>query len=309
MRRRDVLRSAVISTAAVSGYTLPTAAERKSTTEEIKQDILQAIKLDRKHGSEAKNEYLEARDYSTTSQTVEAQIETPTYGEKSDEEPSKTQVGTQAIDDPRSGGIKVHIGAAEHYLGKLAAYLRVEYKFGVYCDPTSQYPALSYGEEPDDAVGIMWNSRQNEYFELADGGGESAMIANRDPISWDRDVHSPSIGRTGFRYSDSDVHDRWFEQTIDTDCESSDNVNSDYWEWVDAGACGVILDPVGNWDPSRRKVRAAYTHAHSNYNYEPSLSFSAAGPALSFTPGYTVTQTKIVTDEDGDNLEISQSDL
>lgn len=306
MERRDLLKRVGTGATALSGLAGNVTASDESDVAEFKRDVLEAFAIGRERGDDAMEDYFDSSGYPHTS--IEA-FESFSLG-SSDPTQGNTEnaggVSTQSIANPQGGGIRVRMGVAEHYLGYLAAYLRVEYQFMSVCDGI-QWQRVSFGTAPDDAAGIMWNSRQNEYFELADGGGESAIIANDYDVRWDRDFHSPSIGRTGFRYDDTSVWQNWARRAYDTPCNYSRGLP--LVASVDAGVCGVILDPVGDWNRDRRVVRGAYTHAHGTIALAPSISFSYSGPSLSFGPSYRITDHKIVTNDEGDDLQVYQSEL
>lgn len=269
-----------------------------------------ALKIGDSRGKEAREKFFEENGYSYTSKTIEKSIPLG-----SDDSQTEDEVSTEAINDPKDGGIRVTIGATDGRdspeSADLLAWVSVEYLFSAICAggrPGRFFPSSS-GEDPKDALGIAWNSRQNEFFRLADDGGESAIQVIGSNVSWYEDMHEPTVGRTAFRFNDSDSYSDWESNNIDhTDCGLL-NTGERVVGYYPAGTCGVYLTTYGDHDPDERVVRASYTHAHSTLDFSTSLSFTSSGPGIEVTPEYRTDYDRIATDPDGDNLEVYQSEL
>ncbi|MDQ2049042.1 hypothetical protein RBH26_00940 [Natronolimnohabitans sp. A-GB9] len=305
MERRKILQAIGVSSALSAS--IGTASAKDSDGDDFKQDMRHALKIGHSRGKEAREKFFEENGYSYTSKTIEKSI---SLG--SDDSQTEDEVSTEAINDPKDGGIRVTIGATEGRdppeSADLFAWVSVDYKFSATC-AGQEFIGDSSGEDPKDALGIAWNSRQNEYFRLADDGGESAMEAIGSNVSWYEDMHEPVVGRTVFRFNDSDSYSDWVSDNVDnTDCgllNAGEKVVGPY----PGGTCGVYLTTYGDHDPDERVVRASYTHAHATVDVATSLSFTSSGPGIEVTPEYRTDYDRIATDPDGDDLEVYQSEL
>lgn len=308
MNRRKLLKNIGVG-ATVSSIVGTVSGSGNENIDQYNKEIQKALQIERKRGEEAKEKFLKRKGYSYVSKEATKPISLgPNDNEESDSKTTDDELEPLSIDDPHDGGILVRIsGMKSPLLSHISVHLTIKYKFETYCDAWG-YHGRSYGENPKDAAGIMWNSRQNEYFELTDGGGESAVFAEGN-ASWYRELHSPTIGRTGFRFDDQETYQDWESDLPHCGTLNPRQIRDTEKEQIYAGQCGVHLDPKGGWDPDQRVVRAAYTHAHGSLSSSPSLGFSAGGPTISFSPEYRVNDDHIVTDDDGDNLEIYQSEI
>jgi hypothetical protein len=194
-------------------------------------------------------------------------------------------ISVEGIDDPGSGGIEVELqGVHEVPTGLFAFRLGATYELRAVRD-SSGFSAVpvgeSFGRAPRDAAGIKWNSRQHEYWSLADGGGESAMI-EEEHIEWDTQLHSPTDGRTASRFDDEVISEDWLaDQNWTYNILTRDDPVSG---WSARERCGIIVERAGNHDASERVVRANYTHAWTPADVNIDLEFDDSGPGLSFSP-------------------------
>jgi hypothetical protein len=308
MQRRQLLKQVGIGTVSLTSAAGVVSAGDRDLTE-FKRVVRKAYKLENQEGEAAKNDFLERNDVQITSEEVSKEI--PLEYQPQNEEGETGQVNPDKIQDPNSGGITVRIeGACADWVSKntVAATLTVNYDLKAKCNYTSQptpgawYSFPSGGATPKDAAGIKWNDRQNKYFELADGGGESAMLKVGD-VSWERDLHSPTVGKTAFRFDDLKVTNDWKDTLPNCGPTDYDQHYETESSTVRAGQCGVFLNPWGDWDPDQRVVRGTYTHAWGTLSITPSIGWGD-GPVVSIGPEWQVNEAKVVTDENGDDIEV-----
>ncbi|WP_139246303.1 MULTISPECIES: hypothetical protein [Natrialbaceae] len=314
MRRRKLLKTVGASSALYATVGTISAKSSEGDSNRFKKDMQRALSIGSSQGNKGMEKFFEENGYSYASKTVEESFSLGPDDTQTDDG-GTPEIEPDAINDPQDGGVKVTIGATDGSDAPgdtdMYAWLSVAYKFSASCAGSSFIPD-SHGEDPRDAAGIAWNSRQNEYFELADGGGESAMDASGQMdhhVKWNEDLHEPTVGRTSFRFDDKEIYNLWEDVAVDNnDCGLLDPGKTEEGVYP-AGVCGVYLSTIGDWEPDRRVVRASYTHAHGVLNISPTLSFSASGPAIGFSPSIDITEHRISTDSDGNNLEVHQSEI
>jgi len=315
MRRRKLLTC--LGTGIAASCTATTVSGKSSEgLEAFRKHIKQAATIEEKDGEEAKKDFLRDKGYGYGSKEVTASFST----EDSDGDP------TIQVSDPQNGGIKAHIDGylprGDDQEADLAVLLRPEFKFARKCSTPNlgggpgqgaAWRDKSQGRAPKDAGALMWNSRQNEYFELANGGGEDATIINDldGGTEWAQSIHSPSVGRTGFKYSDVEAFESWKSATDFPDC--SVTTPGQWGEriegWYLASQAGVFLEEQNDWSPDERVVSAAYTYSEGTVGVSPTLGYTGTGPTVGFSPNYAVNEYPIKTEPNGENLEIHQSEI
>lgn len=327
MKRRTLIRD-IGTGIAIFGASAGTASGNENMgTQEFKRVVEKAAVIEDTHGLKAKKEYLDDHDISYTSKEASKPISLGSDSKESvtSERGRKTSsrgqnesnstadpgndIQVQQIQDPQSGGITVSMRTIcapprDNYTN-VGVEISIDYDFKATCHQgTGQWQHVSYGEDPKDAAAIIWNSLQNEYYELIDGGGESAVYSYSN-VSWDRDLHQPAKGRTAFRFDDHQVYHDWGGSPDDLgDSCGSDGLTTENSATVKGGTCGVFLKPIGDYPNRSRPVRANYTHAHGSLDINPGVGWSASGPAIMFTPKYRINQDMVVTDENDDDLLI-----
>ncbi len=298
MQRRKLLQTIGVGTISM-GATVSTA--RSSESSNIKGDMKKANEIRDKKGIEAATDFLEDNGYRTGSKEFTKSIKLGV-----NEANTSGSVGTQKIEDPQDGGITVELlGVQEGFNDRVGIFVETSYDYRVKC-LRGRWNNKSSGADPNDAVGIAWNSFQNEFFELAFGGGENAMSTPKHS-EWNEDVHDPSRGRTGFNIDDKEAFLDW-EDSL-PNCTVYKGLDEEEEDEVYGTNCGLYLEPVGDWDPEDRVINVAYTHAWANISINPSVSFSSDGPALEFSPDWQVNDSTITTSDDGTNLEMSQAEI
>ncbi len=306
MERRSLIKAIGVGASTLCMPVMTSAAKQEDgNPEEFKSDMRRSIEIGHEEGQEAREEFLKKKGYGHTSMEVYQHLSLGSDDSEGDEQNSDS-ISPSSIDDPQDGGIRAYIGATGGIGGpsgtNMFASLSIEYEFSAVCVEGS-YIADSHGSNPRDAAGIAWNTRQNEYFKLADDGGESAMETTGH-ATWDEDLHEPTTGRTGFRFDDHASYQDWDPGSCGF-LEGGDRKEG----YEVGGTCGVYLTSVGDWNTDRRVVRASYTHAHATVSVSPTLSFSATGPTIGIGPSYRVTDHEISTNNSGDDLQVYQSDI
>jgi hypothetical protein len=239
--RRRVLQTITAGSLGAAALASGTTArdENESSLTEI---LSSADRIEREEGTKARDRFLDQEGYPSATKTG--------YVETTDD------VGIEGIDDPGNGGIEVELqGIHEVPTGRFAFRLGATYSLRVVCDD-SGFSALpvgdSFGRAPRDAAGIKWNSRQHEYWSLADGGGESVMI-EEDHTEWDDQVHDPTVGRTAFRFDDEAISEDWLaDQNWTCNIFTRDDPVSG---WSARERCGIIVERARDHDASERVVR------------------------------------------------------
>ncbi|QCS44876.1 hypothetical protein [Natrinema versiforme] len=311
MRRRSLIKAVGVSASTLCMPVMASAAkEEDGNPEEFKRDMRRSIEIGHTEGQEAREEFLEKKGYGHTSIEIYQPLSLGSDDGEGDEQNSDS-ISPSSVNDPQDGGIRAYISASGGNSGpsgtNMFASLSIGYEFSASCNG-QEFTPKSHGENPRDAAGIAWNTRQNEYFKLADDGGESAMETTGN-ATWSEDLHDPTVGRTGFRFDDAASYEDWEDDNVNNyDCGLVD-VGDEENGYEHGGTCGVYLTSVGDWSKDQRVVRASYTHAHASVAVSPTLSFSATGPAIGFSPEYRITDHKVMTGNSGDDLEVYQSEI
>jgi hypothetical protein len=295
VRRRKLMQSMAVGAASIGSAVAVTGSK---TDDAFKQKTQKAVEIKNKKGIEAAKDFLRDNGYRTGSKTIENSFSLGGEQSRTDDE-----VGTQKITDPQDGGISITLFPMQND-GKFYVSVDNKYDLRVKC-MRGRWANRSAGEAPPDAVGIAWNTYQNEYFDLADGGGENAMTTSKN-TSWNEGVHDPSRGRTAFKANDRAVQTNW-EDSLDS-CTVYKGLEEREENNVYGTGCGVYLEPTGDWEPEERVVYVAYTHSWSKFGFSPSMQFASTGPAIQFKPSWQAKEVKITADEDGTDLAISQAD-
>jgi hypothetical protein len=251
--RRRVLQT--ITAGSLGAVALAGGSTARDEDDSSLTDVLSgAGRIERDEGTKARDRFLDQEGYPSATKTGSVEM--------------TDDVGVKGIDDPGSGGIEVELqGVHEVPTGLFAFRLGATYELRVVCD-SSGFSAVpvgeSFGRAPRDAAGIKWNSRQHEYWSLADGG-ESAMI-EEEHIEWDTQLHSPTDGRTAFRFADEAISEDWLaDQNWTCNILTRDDPVSG---WSARERCGIIVERAGNHDASERVVRANYTHAWTSRGHQ-----------------------------------------
>lgn len=299
--RRSVLKRSLAAGATIAGVSGTALGSNLDDLEQMQRDILEAERIEWGYGEREKARFLDERGYKHANRTIEFELD---VGGEEDEEET---VDIESIDDPQDGGIKATIGG---YYNTHSAYysasLTTNYWLRAVCafSNVGYYSPDSGGSQPKDAAAIRWNPPWAEYWELIDGGGENAVFGS-EHVSWDENRHNPGTGRTGFRFDDLGITNDWVDDL--PDCGWWDaHVEEEYER---AGTCGVMLTPAGDHEMSERKVWGSYTHAWSNIRISVSPQWDSGGFDLTLSPYVDVDDAIIKTDEDGNDLEITQAEI
>lgn len=299
MQRRKLLHTMGIGVVTMGSAVTTSQAASESKPEEIWKE---SLRIRSEKGTEAAEDFLADNGFRTGSNQFESSVNLG--GNENNEKNAGGDLKPHSIQDPQSGGITVELfGGQNSYTNDLYAGVSVDYKFIVDCLPgLAGIDEVSSGWEPKDAIGIAWNSYQNEYFNLADGGGSRAMTEGLN-TEWHEDLHDPSRGRTVFRADDRSAFDDWWSDQTPCYRETAE-------EEVRGAVCSLSLEPKGDFEPEERVITAAYTHSYQEAEIlSPSLGFSGTGPAVTFSPSYRINEDKVKTSDDGTDIEISQADL
>lgn len=297
MQRRKLLQTIGVG-AVTMGPTV--SATRSSGESKSEEHWKKSIEIRSEKGREAAEDFLDDNGFRTGSKKFKNSVNLG-----SDEKKEGGDLNIHSIQDPQSGGISVELFGGENpRASHMFVGVQVDYEFKAECW-RYRWWGRSHGENPKDAIGIAWNSYQNEYFDLARGGGSRAMTEGLN-TEWYEDLHDPSQGRTVFRADDSNSYYDWEDDL--PDCNLG-NRNEYEKEEVRGAVCSLALEPKGDFEPEERVVRAAYTHSHGDLSISPSLGWSSTGPVVSFSPSYRVNEDTITTSDDGTDIEISQADL
>lgn len=305
MERRQLLKrlGAGTTVATLTAGSVVGRRTENSRSESFKETIEKAMEVQEEAGEASKNQFLDRHGLGhTTTEVKRDGVFSP--GENGDGASDQTQSGgsvsAQDVENAQNGGIQATMTAVCRSGDKYGVWLSIYYEFEAKCGGRQgRWVERSGGAAPKDAAGISWNSQQNEYFELAGSGGRNATLARGDHVSWDQDLHDVSQGRTGFRFDDEQIYDDWVDGL--PTCSPVEFENRTLY----AGQCGVIVEPVGNWSSGRRVVRADYAHSYGSFSISPSVGWSyGAGPTVSFSPSWQVSQTNISLNRQGNDLEV-----
>lgn len=305
MQRRRLLKQIGAGTtlATLAAGSAAGRRTRRSSSDSFKEIIENAMEVQEKEGEASKKQFLDRHGLGhTTTEVTRDGVFGPGQngGGTTDQTGPSGSVSTQDIENAQNGGIQATLTAVCRSGDKYGVWLSIYYEFEARCGGRQgRWAERSGGEDPKDAAGIAWNSYQNEYFELAGSGGRSATLARGDHVSWDQDLHDVTQGRTGFRFDDEQIYDDWEDGL--PGCSPVETESRTLY----AGQCGVVVEPVGNWNPDRRVVRADYAHSYATVDISTSVGWSSgAGPTVSFTPSWQVSQTNISLDRQGNDLEV-----
>lgn len=285
-----------VSAATIGGTVGATAS---TPDDDFKKITQKAMEIKNTEGLAAAKDFLEDNGVRTGSKKYQDSVSLGGVDEEEGDD-----VNTQKITDPQGGGISINLLGLQNGDGMYMVVTN-KYDLRVKC-LRGRWANRSAGEAPPDAVGIAWNTFQNEYFDLAYGGGENAMTTTKN-TTWNEDVHDPSRGRTAFKADDRAVQTEW-EDTLD-ECTVYKGLEERQEDNVFGTECGIYLEPTGDWEPEDRTVYVAYTHSWSNIALNPSVQFASDGPALKFTPSWQVNDVRITADEDGTDLALSQDEI
>ncbi len=202
-------------------------------------------------------------------------------------------IGIQEIDDVKRSGVSSEVSLIRTFDGNYYA----EYSFRLLFRYDWQDP--SYGEAPNDSVGLRWN---NACWEFA-YGTHNATTSQSEHVQYHANSRQGSVGTYGAfgaEVNDELMFGEWFNQA-----ELGDE------EYSDTQYFGVFLSEISSGCNSNAQttIEAVYSHAYTGRYHDFAISISTSGIGIVYDTGSTVEAIETTDDKLGQTpLEIRKDD-